>query len=104
MLFVYFIREEEEYMIRKNDILVYAECLEEGDENCLMIALEDECTPAKVPMVKTRELNTNLACPPVNFFETKYYRVVGHATANDTPEALTKKYLPQNKWRYTDAH
>lgn len=60
-------------MIRKNDILVYAECLEEGDENCLMIALEDECTPAKVPMVKTRELNTNLACPPVNFFETKYY-------------------------------
>lgn len=91
-------------MIRKNDILVYAECLEEGDENCLMIALEDECTPAKVPMVKTKELNTNLACSPINFFETKYDRVVGHATANDTPEALIKKYLPRNKWRYTDAH
>lgn len=51
-------------MIRKNDILVYAECLEEGDDRCLMIALEDECTPAKVPMVKTKELNTNLVYPP----------------------------------------
>lgn len=84
-------------MIRKNDILVYAECLEKGDENCLMIALEDECTPANVPMVKTKELNTNLTYPPVNFFETKYYKVVGHAKENDTPEMLVKKYLPSDK-------
>jgi hypothetical protein len=47
-------------MIKKNDILVYAESLEDGDENCLMIALEDECTPADVPMVKVKELNTTL--------------------------------------------
>ena len=77
-------------MIRKNDILVYAECLEEGDENCLMIALEDECTPAKVPMVKTKELNTNLACPPINFFDTKYYKVVG-----------TRQQM-KTKWGYRD--
>jgi len=84
-------------MIRKNDILVYAECLDEGDENCLMIALEDECTPANVPMVKTKELNTDLTYPPINFFETKYYKVVGHAAANDTPETLIGKYLSNNK-------
>lgn len=86
-------------MIRKNDILVYAECLEEGDDRCLMIALEDECTPAKVPMVKTKELNTNLAYPPINFFETKYYRVVGHAMDSDTAEKLVKKYLSKEKWQ-----
>lgn len=85
-------------MIRKNDILVYAECLEEGDDRCLMIALEDECTPAKVPMVKTKELNTNLAYPPVNFFEARYYKVVGHAEDSDSREILVKKFLPEEKW------
>lgn len=84
-------------MIRKNDILVYAECLEEGDDRCLMIALEDECTPAKVPMVKTKELNTNLAYPPINFFETKYYRVVGHAEDTDTPETILKRFSNRDK-------
>ena len=67
-------------MIRKNDILVYAECLEEGDDRCLMIALEDECTPAEVPMV-----------------------VVGHLQEGEDSIAVVKKYLPQNKWLYTDA-
>ena len=66
-------------MIKKNDILVYAECLEEGDENCLMVALEDECTPVDVPMVKVKELNTTLQYPPANFFEASNYKVVGHA-------------------------
>ena len=84
-------------MIRKNDILVYAECLEEGDDRCIMIALEDECTPAKVPMVKTKELNTNLPYPPVNFFEAKYYKVVGHAEETDTPELIVKRFLAKNK-------
>ena len=90
-------------MIRKNDILVYAECLEEGDDRCLMIALEDECTPAEVPMVKTKELNTNLAYPPVNFFEAKYFKVVGHLQEGEDSIVVVKKYLPQNKWLYTDA-
>lgn len=80
-------------MIKKGDILVYAECLEEGDENCLMIALEDECTPANVPMVKVKELNTNLALPPINFFEASNYKVIGHAEETDTPESLLAKYL-----------
>ncbi len=80
-------------MIKKNDILVYAEYLEAGDENCLMIALENETTPSQVPMVLTRELNTNLPLPPTNFLETKYYKVVGHANDGDTPKMLVKKYL-----------
>ena len=80
-------------MIKKNDILVYAECLEEGDENCLMIALEDECTPAQVPMVKVKELNTTLAYPPITFFEASNYKVIGHAEETDTAEMLVKKFL-----------
>ena len=65
-------------MIKKNDILVYTECLEEGDENCLMIALEDECTSADVPMIKVKEINSTLAYPPVNFFKASNYKVVEH--------------------------
>lgn len=80
-------------MIKKGDILVYAEHLEEDDESCLMIALEDECISAKVPMVKTQELNTDLPYPPVNFFETRWYKVIGHAEPTDTCESLVAKYL-----------
>ena len=80
-------------MIKKGDILVYAECLEEGDENCLMIALEDECIPAEIPMVKVKELNTTLPLPPINFFEASQYKVVGHAEKTDTRETLIAKYL-----------
>ena len=29
--------------------------------------------------------------------ETKYYKVVGHAKENDTPEMLVKKYLQSDK-------
>ena len=71
-------------MIKKGDILVYAESLEEGDKNCLMIALEDECTPADVPMVKVKEINTTLAYPPVNFFEASNYKVVEHVELDIT--------------------
>lgn len=80
-------------MIKKGDILVYAEHLEKDDESCLMIALEDECISAKVPMVKTQELNTDLPYPPVNFFEARWYKIVGHAEASDTRESLIAKYL-----------
>ena len=84
-------------MIRKNDILMYSEILEEGDDSCLMLALEDEAITSKVPMIKTVELNTALKCPPVNFFESKYYKVIGHANEGDTKEAIVKMYLPQSK-------
>lgn len=80
-------------MIKKGDILVYAEHLEKDDESCLMIALEDECISARVPIVKTQELNTDLPYPPVNFFEARWYKIVGHAEASDTRESLIAKYL-----------
>lgn len=59
-------------MIKKNDILIYSECLEQGDEYALMIALDDEFTPSKVPMVRVQELNTDLPLPPINVFEASY--------------------------------
>jgi len=87
-------------MIKKNDILMYNENLQEGDDACLMIALEDETTPSKVSMVKTRELNTSLVIPPSNFFESRFYKVVGHAEKTDTAETLVRRFLPKNKWRF----
>lgn len=87
-------------MIKKDDILVYAQYLEPGDDRCLKIALDDEFTPANVPFVRVGELNTwTLGC--VNCFEAKYYKVVGHKRPNDTQESLVKRYLPENKWEYT---
>lgn len=84
-------------MIKRGDILVYKEHIEQGDEQCLMIALEDECTPAEVPMVKVQELNTDLPYPPVNFFEARWYKVIGHAEPTDTRESLIAKYLQKHK-------
>ncbi len=75
-------------MIRKNDILMYSEILEEGDDSCLMLALEDEIIISEVSMIKTVELNTSLKCSPVNFFESKYYKVVGHVN-----DGIQKKLL-----------
>ena len=75
-------------MIKKNDILMYSEILEEGDDACLMLALEDEIIISEVSMIKTVELNTSLKCLPVNFFKSKYYKVVGHVDDSDTKEAI----------------
>ena len=44
-------------------------------------------------MIKTVELNTSLKCLPVNFFKSKYYKVVGHVDDSDTKEAIVKRYL-----------
>ena len=87
-------------MIRKNDILMYSEILEEGDDACLMLALEDEIIISEVSMIKTVELNTSLKCSPVNFFESKYYKVVGHADDSDSKESIVKRYLPQSRWNF----
>ncbi len=89
-------------MIKKNDILKYAECLERGDEYSLMLALEDECLQNEVPMVKAVELNTNLSVSSVTFWETKNYKVVGHLEDGDDTVAVIRKHLPEDKWLYTD--
>ena len=75
-------------MIKKNDILMYSEILEEGDDACLMLALEDEIIISEVSMIKTVELNTSLKCLSINFFESKYYKVVGHVN-----DGIQKKLL-----------
>ncbi len=80
---------------------MYKEILEPYDEYALMIALEDECIPSKVPFVKVMELNTDLILPPINFFEAKHYKIVGHLQARDSKESLVKKYLPEEKWLFT---
>ena len=89
-------------MIRKNDILKYAENLEKGDEYSLMLAVDDECVPEKIPMVKVVELNTNLPLPGVNFWEAKNFKVVGHLQDGEDTVAVIRKYLPKDKWLFTD--
>lgn len=90
-------------MIKKNDILKYAETLERGDEYSLMLAVDDECTPSDTPMVKVVELNTNLPLPSVNFWEVKNFKVVGHLQDGEDTVAIIRKYLSQDKWLYTDS-
>lgn len=89
-------------MIKKNDVLIYKTCLEKGDEYALILAREDEVTPSKIPMVSVINLNTNLPLPPENFYEAKYFKIVGHAEDGATWEQLVKKYLPEDKWLFTD--
>ncbi len=88
-------------MIKQNDILIYKENLEKGDEYLLMIAVEDECTPSEVPMVKVMELNTYEVLTATTFFEAKNYKVVGHLQDGESKESLVKKYLPEDKWLFT---
>lgn len=89
-------------MIKKGDILIYSECLEAGDDYSLMIALEDESTTAQTPMVRTRELNTSLPLPPENFFEANNFKVVGHLQEGEDAVAVIRKYLPEEKWLFTE--
>lgn len=76
--------------------------LEKGDEYALMLAREDEVNPSKIPMVSVLDLNTNLPLPPENFYEAKYFKIVGLAEDGATREQLVKKYLPEDRWLFTD--
>ena len=82
-------------------MLIYEACLEKGGEYALMLSREDEVTPSKIPMVPVINLNTNLPLPPKNFYEAKYFKIVGHTKDGATREQLVKKYLPENKWLFT---
>lgn len=82
-------------------MLIYETCLEKGDEYALMLAREDEVNPPKIPMVSFMSLNTNLSLPPENFYEAKYFKIVGHTEDGVTLEQLVKKYLPEDKWLFT---
>lgn len=57
-------------MIKKNDILVYAE-------------------------VKVKQLNSGLIYPPVNFLEAKYYKVVGLLKNSDITKIFEKRFRQQ---------
>ena len=89
-------------MIKQGDILMYSECLEVGDEYSLALAVEDEATNVGIPMVRVRELNTNLPLPPENFYEASNFKVVGHLQEGEDNVAVVRRLLPQNKWIYTD--
>ena len=82
-------------------MLIYETCLEKGDEYALMLAREDEVNSSKIPMVSFMSLNTNLPLPPENFYEAKYFKIVGHTEDGVTLEQLVKKYLPEDKWLFT---
>lgn len=70
-------------MIKKNDVLIFGNYLGKGDDYALMLAREDEVTSSKLPMVSVINLNTNLPLLPENFYEAKYFKIVGHAHDGD---------------------
>lgn len=88
-------------MIKKNDILVYKENLEEGDDFALMIASFNE-TPSSISMVEVQELNTTFVLRPTHMYEAKYFKVIGHADDNDMSENIVRKFLPKEKWIFTN--
>lgn len=79
-------------MIKQNDILMYKEPLEEGDESRIMIALEDETEETGVSMVRVQHINSGFVLRPVEFFEAGYYKVIGKVLPNDTVDSIVARY------------
>ena len=54
-------------MIKKGDFLKFKEILEEGDENLIFLAIENE----DGGRVKVQAVNVNLTLKPVHIYESK---------------------------------
>ena len=89
-------------MIHQNDILVFAEIVDMGDDRCVMVAMEDEHVREGTPnQVKVKELNDWLPLGSVRTLEVAAFKVVGHVRPGDTKESIVRRVLPEGKWEFT---
>lgn len=89
-------------MIHQNDILVFAEIVDRGDDRCVMVAMEDEYVREGAPnQVKVKELNDWLPLGSVRTLEAAAFKVVGHVLPGDTKESIVRRVLPEGKWEFT---
>ncbi len=87
-------------MIKQNDILMFGEGLSDGTE--LMVAVGDEYLSSGVPKVSVMHLNSHNSKTSMNIFDVELLEVVGHAQKGESPRQLVQKYLPKEKWKYTE--
>lgn len=89
-------------MIHQNDILLFTSVVDEGDDWCVMVAMEDEYVWDNLPnKVKVKELNSWTPLGSVRVLESDSFRVVGRVRPRDTKESIVKRFLPENKWKFT---
>lgn len=89
-------------MIHQNDILVFAEIIDRGDDRCVMVAMEDEYVREGTPnQVKVKELNDWLPLGSVRVLEAAAVKVVGHVCPGDTKESIVRCVLSEEKWEFT---
>lgn len=89
-------------MIHQNDILVFASIVDRGDDRCVMVAMEDEYRREGTPdQVKVKELNDWTPLGSVRVLESDSFKVVGRVRPGDTKESIVKRFLPEDKWEFT---
>ena len=89
-------------MIHQNDILVFAEIIDRGDDRCVMVAMEDEYVREGTPnQVMVKELNDWTPLGIVRTLESASFLVVGRVRPGDTRESIVKRVLPEGKWEFT---
>ena len=89
-------------MIHRNDILVFAEIIDMGDDRCVMVAMEDEYVREGVPnQVKVKELNDWTPLGSVRTLEAASFHVVGRVHPGDTKESIVRRILPEGKWEFS---
>jgi hypothetical protein len=89
-------------MIHQNDILVFADIIDRGDDRCVMVAMEDEYVREGTPnQVKVKELNDWTPLGSVRTLEAAAFQVVGRVRPGDSKESIVKRVLPEGKWEFT---
>lgn len=89
-------------MIHQNDILVFADIIDRGDDRRVMVAMEDEYVREWTPnQVKVKELNDWLPLGSVRTLEAAAFKVVGRVRPGDTKESIVRRVLPEGKWEFT---
>ena len=89
-------------MINKDDILMFNSIVDEGDDCCVMVAMEDEYVWDDIPnKVKVSELNSWTPLGSVRVFDADSFKIVGHVRPGDTKESIVMQFIPENKWKFT---
>lgn len=90
-------------MIQQNDILVFANIVDKGDDRCIMVAMEDEYVYEDLPnKVKVKELNDWTPLGTIRVIEAAALKVIDHVKDKDTKEAIIKRILPDYMWEFTE--
>lgn len=81
---------------------MFSSIVDEGDDWCVMVAMEDEYRREGTPdQVKVKELNDWTPLGNVRTLEAASFRVAGRVRPGDTKESIVQRVLPEGKWEFT---